>query len=66
MSGVCVFVFVCVSLGFLSNLFLFTLFSFVDLVCVIYSGYLVRAPNSRSGGREFKSPVWHELGALTT
>ncbi len=27
---------------------------------------LVRAPNSRSGGREFKSPVWHELGALTT
>jgi hypothetical protein len=26
---------------------------------------LVRAPNSKSGGREFKSPMWQELGALT-
>jgi hypothetical protein len=26
---------------------------------------LVRAPNSRSGGHEFESPVSQELGALT-
>ncbi len=29
------------------------------------ASYLVRAPNSRSGGHEFKSPVRQELGALT-
>jgi hypothetical protein len=29
------------------------------------ASYLVRAPNSSSGGQEFKSPVRRELGALT-
>ncbi len=29
------------------------------------ASHLVRAPNSRSGGHEFESPVWRELGALT-
>jgi hypothetical protein len=27
------------------------------------ASHLVRAPNSRSGGHEFKSPVWQELSA---
>ncbi len=29
------------------------------------ASHLVRAPNSRSGGPEFKSPMWRELSALT-
>jgi hypothetical protein len=29
------------------------------------ASHLVRAPNSRSGGREFKSPQRQEFGALT-
>jgi hypothetical protein len=29
------------------------------------ASHSVIAPNSRSGGHEFESPVWGELGALT-
>ncbi len=29
------------------------------------ASHLVRAPNSRSGGHEFESPVRRQLGALT-
>jgi hypothetical protein len=29
------------------------------------ASHLVRVPNSRSGGHEFKSPMRRELGALT-
>jgi hypothetical protein len=29
------------------------------------ASYIVRAPNPRSGGHEFESPVRHELSALT-
>ncbi len=29
------------------------------------ASHLVMVPNSRSGGHEFESPMWWELGALT-
>jgi hypothetical protein len=29
------------------------------------ASHLVRTPNSRSGGHEFETPLWRELGALT-
>jgi hypothetical protein len=29
------------------------------------ASHLVKAPTSRSGGHEFESPIWRELGALT-
>jgi hypothetical protein len=29
------------------------------------ASHLATAHNSRSGGREFESPMWRELGALT-
>ncbi len=36
-----------------------------DTQTSISYSHLVRAPNSRSGGHEFESPVRQELGALT-
>jgi hypothetical protein len=29
------------------------------------ASHFVRVPNSRSRGREFESPMWRELGAVT-